>query len=453
MQRVVYLLILAGILGGYYEVLGPGPGPSDLIEDLEWWRPAGFAHIWAALAGLERLAEGGGLGALVPLGLFWLPPVAMLVWGLRLFRSAVLRTLCATAFGVLLILPYYGYIAEGVWRFFEWRSVAVAATFAAVIASALFAPSLLRAALARSRLWTAITLVGVFVGVFLLTTEITGTNSDMRFNLSPWPVVTLFGLLLIGSAIAAFHISAGLGSWLSARIGGARGLAAGALAAAVLAAALAGAILQDPGLGALVAASLLGAGYAIARVGLGPESRADAGRTGLVVVAAGAFVFLSIQASNRAAIAFQTTARNQTAMQVLVAVESFREAHGSYPERIGDLVPEFFKEVPRPRIGLIPNEDDTFMYRNLGDSYLLEFSSVEWVQCGYSPPYDVASYSEEDYEDELEATEYDLPEGFGGGDDEEAPESKEPDPELEALLADFGLDGAWNCEDAPPKLW
>ncbi len=25
--------------------------------------------------------------------------------------------------------------------------------------------------------------------------------------------------------------------------------------------------------------------------------------------------------------------------------------------------------------------------------------------------------------------------------------------EREALLKDFGLDGAWNCEDAPPKVW
>ena len=66
-----------------------------------------------------------------------------------------------------------------------------------------------------------------------------------------------------------------------------------------------------------------------------------------------------------------------------------------------------------------------------GDSYLLEFSSMQWVQCGYGPPYDVAKCSEEGYE---------------------PLEVKPPDPELEALLKDFGLDGAWNCEDAPPKV-
>ncbi|MFQ5699137.1 MAG: hypothetical protein ACE5IL_12730 [Myxococcota bacterium] len=453
MQRVLYLLILAAMLVGYYEGLGPGPGPSDLIEDLEWWRPAGFAHTWALFAGLERLAEGGGRGALVALGLFWLPAVAMLAWGLRLFRSAILRTWATTSFLLLLILSYYGYLAEGVWRFFEWRSVAVAATFAGVVASALFAPSLVRGALARSRVWTALALAGTFAGVFLLSTEITGTNSEMRFNLSPWPVVTLFGLLLIGSAIATFHVAAGLGTWLAARLGGPRGLTAGALAAALVAAALTPAVLHDPGAGALVAASLLSAGYAVARCRLGPKGGAEAARRGLQVAAAGAFVFLAIQVSNRAAIVFQTTARNRTATQVLVAVEAYRKAHGSYPDHLRDLVPEFFKEVPRPRIGLILDDDDRFLYRNLGDSYLLEFNSVEWVQCGYSPPYDVAEYSDEDSEDEAGAPEYDLPEGFGGGDDEGSEQAKPMDPDLKAVLADFGLEGAWNCENAPPKLW
>ena len=72
-----------------------------------------------------------------------------------------------------------------------------------------------------------------------------------------------------------------------------------------------------------------------------------------------------------------------------------------------------------------------------GDSFLLEFNSVTWVQCGYSPPYDVAKYDDEDLEED------------DGEDFEEQPQ----DPELQALLADHGLEGAWNCQDAPPKLW
>jgi hypothetical protein len=444
MRALIYLLALAGMLVGYYEVLGPGPAITEYVEDLEWWRPGGYVHTWEVFGGLERLAEAKGPGALIPLGLFWLPAVAMLVWGFKLFGSAVLRTLCTTCFFMLLIIPYYGYMAHRAWRFFEWRSVAVAATFAAILAIVLFAPSLLRAVLQRSRVLTAVALALVFAGVFLLTTEVTGTASYMRLNISPWPVVTLFGLLLIGSVLAAFHVSAGLGTWLAARLGGARGLAAAALVAGLLSAALTRVIFQAPSVGTLLVMAIIGASYALVRSRAGPESRGEAARAGLVVLAAGLFAFFAIQVSNRGAIAFQKTARNETAMQLLVALEDFRDARGSYPNRLHELVPDFFDEVPRPRIGLILDEDDEFTYRNLGDSFLLEFSSVQWVQCGYSPPYDVAKYSEEDFEEDEEDFEEDG---------EEAPEERPPDPELEALLADFGLDGAWNCEDAPPKIW
>ncbi len=437
MRGLIYLLVLAGMLVGYYHLLGPGPSPSELIADLEWWRAKGFVHSWEAFGGLQRLAEGGFPDAGVPLGLFCLPPLALLVWGLRLFRSAILRTLCMTCFLVLVSFAYYGYLASRVWRFFEWRSAAVAATVAGIAAAALFAPSLLRAALERSRVWTAFALCAVFATVFLLSTEITGTNSSMRFNISPWPVVTLFGLLLIGSSLAAFHCAAGLGSWVAAQLEGARGLAIGTLTAGALMLAMTLIMFRTPSAGALMTLTSIGAVYALVRARVGPQSRDQAARASLGVLAAGLFVFLTINLSNQAANAYQKRARNETAMQVLVTLERFREERGSYPERLRHLVPDFFEEVPRPRMGLILDDDDEFTYTNLGDSYLLEFSSVTWVQCGYSPPYDVAKYTEEDFEDE----------------DEEDLEQRPQDPELTALLADHGLEGAWNCEDAPPKLW
>jgi hypothetical protein len=437
MRRPIYFLLLVGMLAGYYEFLGPGPSPSELIEDLEWWRPWGTAHTWAALRGLEQLAEEGGVAALVPLGIFWLPPLAMLVWGFLLFRSAVIRTLCMTCFLLLVTFVYYGYMADRIWRFFEWRSPVVSATFAGITAAGLFAPSLLGAALERSRVWTAFVLCAVFSGVFLLTTEVTGTDSDMRFNLSPWPVVTLFALLLIGSVLAVSHCAAGLGSWLAARLGSRSGLIAGALTAGVVGAALTPIVFGARGVGIAILLASVGAVYALVRTRLGPLDRGEAARTGLVVLAAGVFMLSAINFSNWAAAVYQRTARNETATQVLVALEDFRKEHGSYPERLRELVPEFFRQVPRPRIGLILNEDDEFNYTNLGDSYVLEFSSVQWVQCGYSPPYDVAKYTEEDLDE----------------DDEEALEERLEDPELKALLADHGLEGAWNCEDAPPKLW
>ena len=41
----------------------------------------------------------------------------------------------------------------------------------------------------------------------------------------------------------------------------------------------------------------------------------------------------------------------------------------------------------------------------------------------------------------------------GEDEDEEDLEQRPQNPELTALLADHGLEGAWNCQDAPPKLW
>lgn len=472
MQIIAYLLVLLAILAGYYEILGPGPGPSEFIDDLEWWRPAGYAHAWPVFAPLERLAQGGGTGALVPLGLFWAPAIAMLVWGFRLSGSALLRVAVSASFVVLLVLPYYGYMAPRVWRFFEWRSVAVAGVFALVVAAVIFAPSLLRSALARSRVLVAIALTAVFAGVFLLSTEITGTDSSMRLNISPWPVVTLFGLLLVGSVLAGLHVAAGAGTWLGARVGGPGGLGAAAAVGGVVGAAISWWTLGAPGGAALTATAAIGAAYALVRSWQTRSDPANGMRLGAITVAAGVFALAAIQISNRAAIAFQTRARNETATRVLVALEAYRETEGAYPRKLEVLVPEPFSQVPRPRIGLIEHEDDEFTYTNLGDSYVLEFSSVQWVQCGYSPPYDVARYSDEDvdvYDEDLENDAFHNPfdddfddegdseDGSGGDFDDESTAGVSGgtggDPQLQALLADFGLEGAWNCQDAPPKLW
>ena len=54
-------------------------------------------------------------------------------------------------------------------------------------------------------------LLGAFAAVFLLSTEITGTNSSLRANISPWPALTMFGFLLAGYCLAALHVAAACG--------------------------------------------------------------------------------------------------------------------------------------------------------------------------------------------------------------------------------------------------
>jgi hypothetical protein len=51
------------------------------------------------------------------------------------------------------------------------------------------------------------------------------------------------------------------------------------------------------------------------------------------------------------------------------------------------LVPTYIPEIPRPRIGLIDHEGENFRYTNFGDSFALEFTSILWMLCAYSPRY------------------------------------------------------------------
>jgi hypothetical protein len=448
--RVLYLFVLVAALVGYYETFGPGPGRSELIEDLEWWRPWGFAERWDSLG---ELAEGGPPGSLIPLAAFALPPVALLAAGTLLFRGALMRALVWIAALTMGVFLYYGYQSPGVWRFFAWRFPSVALSFTAIVGLILFAPSLLRRILRVSLVLTALALALAFAGIFLLSTEITGTNPWMRFNISPWPVVSLFGLLLVGSWLAAVHGAAGVGSWLATRLGGMGGIALGTLAAAAVGGALSFAIFDSPGVvtgGLIVGVSAI---YAIVCELTGPSDRAEAGRGALVRLGAGAFIFSAIWISNQAAMRYQVAARNETATAVLVALEEFKERNETYPDRLDELVPAYFDEVPHPRIGLILDESDEFTYSNFGDSYALEFASVQWVQCGYSPPFEFASYDEEEDEEEVYEDEEDL-----GPWDEQTPEvaaapASEDELALRATLAEHGLAGSWNCATTPPKIW
>ncbi len=445
MVRLLYLLALLGLLVGYYEAFGPGPGRSELVENLEWWRPWGFSDRWE---GLEALADGGLPGLLVPLALFALPPLALLTAGTLLFRSVLMRVVVWTAALAMGVFVWYGYQSPGVWRFFGWRFPSVALSVAMIAAAMLFAPGLLRRVVRASLLVTVLALAAVFVGVFLLSTEITGTNPLLRFNISPWPVVSLFGLLLVGSWLAAVHGAAGLGSWIAARLGGAGGLALGTLAAAAVGGALCFVIFDSPGplaAGAIVSTSAL---YSMVCHLRAPADLDGAPRDALLRLGAGAFLFIAIAVSNQLAVGYQQVARNETATRVLVALETFKQENAIYPDRLGELVPDYLASVPRPAMGLLPN--DEFTYSNFGDSYALEFASVQWVQCGYSPPFEYASYEEDEelYEEEDEDRE-----PWEAEADVAAAPPPEVDPLLAATLAEHGLDGAWNCATTPPKLW
>ena len=107
---------------------------------------------------------------------------------------------------------YYGLRLETIWRFLEWRFALVFGAFTAVITALLFAPSLFDAALARSRALAAALALAASAGIFLLMTEVTGTDLQMAYNVSPWPFITLVGFLFLGALIASLHLASGAAS-------------------------------------------------------------------------------------------------------------------------------------------------------------------------------------------------------------------------------------------------
>jgi len=447
MLRRGYLAVIAALTVFYYFFFGAGPSPSEYVEDLPWWRPWGTALHWPPLMGLAEMARAGFPKAWLPILLGCAPPVALALVGWRVLRSALGRALLVFMCAMMCVFVYYGMRAEQVWRFFEWRFPAVAASFCAVVVAIAFAPQLYEQARRLSRPLAWALGLAACAGIFLLSTEVTGTSSSMPFNISPWPIVTLFGFLLAGAQIAALVAATGAASWVRARVAGrATGALLGA-GAAVLVAAAAGWFIFTTASGrvTLVLLALVCAGAGALRRGELERATARGARS----FAAGALVLVVILGSAQIAASLQRRARDVTALIVLDALEAYKKDHSTYPDDLEAMVPKYLGEIPRPQIGLIRDEDDNFTYKTFGDSYTLEFSSVLWVQCAYSPPYEFAA-SDPNEAEELP----DVPTKDGDTPDVSAPSAPtEDDLALKATLAKHGLNGSWSCPKAPPKLW
>lgn len=454
MIRLGYLVAGTALAVAYYFAFGAGPSASEYLDDLEWWRPWGTAVRWLPLVELTAMAREGLPQALLPLGLFWFPPLALFAGGLALFRkSAAARAYLFFLALTMCIFVWYGYRAEQVWRFFEWRFAAVATAFTGIVSAILFSPSLLRGLARRSRALAWLAIAAAAAAIFVLSTEVTGTNSEMPFNVSPWPIVTLVGFLLVGATIAAAHTSGGAAVWVQKRVGGVGGFSLGIALSVIVGLVSGWIIFLDPR--NWVAVALIASVYALVCMVLATRDPVEARRSGFFRFAAGALLLLAIFGSNRAAALMQRAARDQTALDLLVALEAYKQERQTYPERLDELVPEYVAEVPRPAIGLIRDLDDQFAYSNYGDSYMLEFASVLWVQCQYSPPYSFAGADPEELAEETA----EEPSGSSEIESWETPDVSAPreptaeDLALAAKLAERGLEGSWSCPEEPPKLW
>ena len=416
MGRVLLLAVFAVLAVFYYYFFGPAPSPSEL-GDLPWWRPRGWVTRWSSLSSLRDLARSGGPAGVLPVLLASLPPLLLTIGGFRLFKHRPLRVLLLATGLTLCAFALYGYLIPEIWTAFSWHWPATSASMALLLASIALAPSLVEASQRLPLLARAGAGLAAVAVAYLLSTEITGTNPELFYNTSPWPVLTLFGLVLFGYLFAGLHASAGVGVWLRGRLGGASGSAVGILAAALCGAATSFGVFQDPTPGQSRGLAALAALYAW-RAGRAREPRA-ARDLAVAQLAAAGLIAASIWIGDRSARATQAEIRNETAAQSIAALDGYRSEHEIYPDRLEDLIPAQLARVPAPRIGIFEHADEVFLYSSYGDSYALEFASVLWEQCQYSPPYV--------YEDE------------------EQDEGEDPE--------DEGLDGSWSCGSAPPKLW
>jgi hypothetical protein len=430
--RVLVVLAFLGLTVGYYYFLGAGPTPSERAEDVAWWRPRGWARQldWEPLAPLQQIGadveqarhEGRSEPrGLIPLALFALPPLLLGAAGFALFRSAEARVLVLAFTLLLCAFSYYGWLDPETWKDYSWRWPAVLLTTSLYLSAFALAPALLRTFRRRSAAARATAILAFVVSVYFLSIEISGTNPELDWNISPWPALTLFGFLLFGLAIGAVHVAAGLGVAAGQRLGGAGRVGVAAGVAALLAVLLYWLPFArwSPGrMAALVLAAAVLAAWTASRAADGSAAR--------FLIGGGLLVLGSIQVGRWQGEFFLARSRDEIAPRVVEAVERYHAERGSYPDELRQVVPEYLPEMPLPRVGWFDDPDENFNYINLGDSFLLEFPSVLWVQCAYSP-----AYREEEEEEE------ESPDVAAGG-----------EAEGEALL-----EAAWSCESKPPRLW
>jgi hypothetical protein len=404
-----------------------GLGPR--AKTREWWEPKASVARTLSETSLAPLVE----DLPTALGGFGLASLALAAAVFATTRSAVARFLAV--FGVLATLCFVFYSVEArfVWSFFRWRWSGSLALFSLVVAAALTAPLLAASWLRRPWPLRIALYLPVLLAVLVYERNVTGTDPSLRFALSPWPVIQVFGLELVAACLgaAAMGVGIGLAAVARARRGGGAWLwLLGALAAALLPVlALGLAAFQEllpfsagPGFFALLGCASLLTFAVAASLGLGGDGERTSERA-LIWSVGGVLVLAPIALGQVLARLDYVATRDGHAREIIDALDRYRAREGAFPDALPQLVEAGdLESIPLPRIGFAPLTDQEFVYQNFGESYLLEFSAPRWIQCAYNPPY---------LEDEEEAVEE------GALDDGD-----------ESLGS-----GQWSCPSKPPELW
>jgi hypothetical protein len=413
--------IFTGALLAYAAAVhhGMGKPPGGIAQ--HWYEPTGFLH------GLDLVAFASGSRVLV---CFTLPAVLLAAGVFASASSAIARGIALSCVTAAMLFAFYGEFAPRPWEFFGWRGSATLWLTAACVGFAAAAPFLAASWLRHSWPLRAASYAPLAFAVVALIRNATGTNPQLKYAISPWPAVPVFGIeigalfvvaLLTGVAIATFGFAAAgarRGSGEASRRIAAVGLGLIVPLGLLAFGAWLGMFPFRFGAKALIAAAALcGVGIAGVTTLWVAEDREVLWHRGRSIAVAAALVAVPIVAGQLLARLDYYVAREIQARAIIDALERYAERESLYPDTLEDLVAAGdIETIPTPSIGFGFLNDASFRYQNFGSSFIVEFPAPRWVQCAYTP-----RYADEDEADGAEA--------------------EEP------------LDEAWSCPSEPPELW
>jgi hypothetical protein len=407
---------------------GIGPEPNGISPP--WYAPQNFLFDFElTLPIVENFSRAV---------LFIALPAGMLAIGVFLAtRSALARALAVSCVLGVLLLLFYGIVAPDVWVFFHWRGSAVILLTALSVGCAATSPWLAASWLRLGWPVRAAIYAPVFVTVVALIRNTTGTDESLRFAISPWPAISVFGIEvgamfvsagLLGVSLCLFSIDFARG-----RSGGRStlvqlgGIALGLGAPLLLLAVGAWIEVLPFTLGFTTLFSVFGSCLIVlvaAAAGGGDPEEALPRRARLAAVG-GLLVGVPLVIGQVFARLDYHVTREIRAQAIIDGLESYLERETIYPESLEALVEAGdLASLPRPTIGFDALYDHDFRYRDFGMSFILEFAAPRWVECAYTPPYE----DDEDGDDSAVSA--------AGDDDDD----------------DLSF-GAWSCPSTPPKLW
>ncbi|MCP5039947.1 MAG: hypothetical protein GY944_02885 [bacterium] len=394
-----WLTVAANLAFTGWSYYGYAPPPEGMPTD--WWHGRTFILDWESMGAYVDAPLTGA-------ALWTIPAAVICIATFFTTRSAIARLLSLTCAITCFFYAAAGFAAGTVWMLFSWRLTAVmeltALALAATSTSALLAERWLKLGWGP-RLFVYVPL---FFIIMAAVRGATGTNEALSFGVSPWPILTTFGLDNVVFVLCGLLFATAIGVLALSR----DRLDQVARAGLVIAVVLPGLWIQLrlPGLHpwTLFAVTLA----VVVMVGAASFFRASDSEGGLVgrgfrIALGAALVFVPILSGSALAKGDFAVNRYVLSPVVIEALQAHIKAEEFYPEKLEDLVEGgYVDEAPKPHVGFDVLEQlgladpVAYRYNEYGSSFVLEFDSSLWVQCQYSGNYYFDDEEEEVYEDD-----------------------------------------------------